>query len=92
MHEGDLWDVIEKRGLGGRSLEGRDTAGIVIDTYVHYVSTTDQKDNYAPEDIAKMVAQQVHPYSSTCPLAYQKLTDFSGQCPQYRLCTSEDLL
>ena len=53
--------MIEKRGLGGRSLEGRGTDGIVVDTYVHYVSTADQKDNYAPENIAKMVAQQVQP-------------------------------
>ena len=66
VHEGDLWDVLEKekRASGVNHLQGRKATagiGIVVETYAHYVSTTDQKDAYSQEEVASMVAEQVCP-------------------------------
>lgn len=59
VHVGDLWDVVKKEK---RMSKRKATVGnsIVVETYVHYVSSSDQKDAYTPEQIASMVAQQVH--------------------------------
>lgn len=64
VHEGDLWDVVEKkkRANRGNHLKGRKAAtgsGIVVETYVHFVASTDQKDAYSQDDVASMVAEQV---------------------------------
>lgn len=64
VHEGDLWDVVEKekRANRGNHVEGRKAttgSGIVVETYVHFVASTDQKDAYSQDDVASMVAEQV---------------------------------
>ena len=66
VHEGDLWDVVEKeKRMSKRTATvGK---GIVVETYVHFVSSTDQKDAYKPEDIASMIAEQVQPFSPFPP-------------------------